>query len=96
VLHRWHREPTDVDNDLYLRLGALEADLSAAQRQLVEAEIRRALASAPRLILELTASDLAVVSYPADDESLPLLRSKAVRLTDPRLRDDRFIAQLYG
>jgi hypothetical protein len=96
VLHRWHREPTDVDNDLYLRLGSLDADLSAAQRQLVEAEIRRALASAPPLTLELTASDLAVVSYPANDETLPFVRSKAVRLPDHRLRDDRFIAQLYA
>jgi hypothetical protein len=22
VLHRWHREPSDADNDLYLRLGS--------------------------------------------------------------------------
>jgi hypothetical protein len=54
------------------------------------------LAAAPPFILQLGASDLAVVSYPADDETLPLVRSKAVQLTDPRLRDDRFIAQLYA
>ena len=96
VLHRWHREPTDVDNDLYLRLGSLEADLTAAQRQLVEAELRRALATAPPLILQLSASDLSVVSYQADDETLPLLRSEAIRLTDPRLRDDDFVPQLYA
>lgn len=96
VLHRWYREPTDIDNDLYLRLGALQADLSAAQRQLVEAQIRRALSARLPLTLQLTASDLAVVSYPADDESLPLLRSEAVQLTDARLRDDDFIAQLYA
>ena len=28
VLHRWHPEPSDVDNDLYLRLGLLDGELA--------------------------------------------------------------------
>ena len=39
VLHRWHREPADVDNDLYLRLGVFEGELTEPQRQLVEQAI---------------------------------------------------------
>jgi hypothetical protein len=36
VLHRWHREPSDADNDLYLRLGLLERELHDPQREWLE------------------------------------------------------------
>jgi hypothetical protein len=96
VLHRWHRESTDVDNDLYLRLGILESELADSQRGQVEAEIRQVLSASVPLIVRLTLSDLAVVSYPAADETLPIARSKVVQLGDPRLRNEDFIAQLYA
>jgi hypothetical protein len=96
VLHRWHRDPADVDNDLYLRLGLLDGDLADSQRELIENEIRRALSASSPLILRLTVSDLAVVSYPTDDETLRIGRSKVVRLSDPRLRDEDFVAALYA
>jgi len=96
VLHRWHREPADVDNDLYLRLGVLEGELAQSRRDLVEDEMRRASSESPPLLIRLSTSDLAVVSYPADDETLPIARSEVVPLTDPRLRDENLIAQLYA
>jgi hypothetical protein len=96
VLHRWHRDPADVDNDLYLRLGFLDGDLADSQRRLIEDAIRRTLSASSPLILRLTVSDLAVVSYPADDETLPIARSEIVPLTEPRLRHEDFIAALYA
>ena len=96
VLHRWHREPSDVDNDLYLRLGLLEGDLADWQRELVEDDMRRALAASPPSIVRIGPSDLAVVAYPADEETLPIGRSEVVRLTDPRLRHEDFVAGLYS
>jgi hypothetical protein len=95
VLHRWHRRSTDVDNDLYIRLGIFEGELSDSRREALEDEIRRALSALPPLIVKLAVSDLAVVSYPADDETLPEMRSEAVPLTDPRLLDEDFVAGLY-
>lgn len=96
VLHRWHRQSADVDNDLYIRLGLFESEPPDRQRGLIEDEIRRGLSTSLPLILELTVADLAVVSYPADDQTLPETRSEAFPLTDPRLRDEHFIAGLYG
>jgi hypothetical protein len=95
VLHRWHREPSDADNDLYLRLGRLERELPDPQREWLEDRIRRDLSAAPPLIVRLAVSDLMVVSRPADDETLAQARSRVVPLTDPRLQDQDFIAALY-
>jgi hypothetical protein len=96
VLHRWHREPADVDNDLYLRLGVLDGELAESQRQLIEQEMRRALSEMPPSTVRISASDLAVVAYPAGEETLPVDRCEIVPLTDPRLRRQDFIAGLYG
>jgi hypothetical protein len=95
VLHRWHQTPADADDDLYIRLGLFEGELHTSERSSIEDEIRRALSESPPLIVQLTVSDLAVVSYPADDETLPEARSKVFQLTDPRLRDQDFVAGLY-
>jgi hypothetical protein len=96
VLHRWHREPADVDNDLYLRLGVGDGELAESQRQLIEQEMRRALSEMPPSTVRISASDLAVVAYPAGEETLPVDRCEIVPLTDPRLRRQDFIAGLYG
>jgi hypothetical protein len=47
------------------------------------------------VIVPVGIADLAVVSYPADDESLPDDRTRAVSLGDARLQDESFIADLY-
>ena len=96
VLHRWHREPSDVDNDLYLRLGLLESELADSQREAVEQEMRRDLSATPPSTVRIGPSDLVVVSYPAGEETLPIGRSEVVRLTDPRLQSEDFVAQLYA
>ena len=96
VLHRWHREPADVDNDLYLRLGLLERELAASERELVENEMRRALGEAPASTLRVGPSELALVAYPADQETLPVERCEVVGLTDSRLRSEDFIVGLYA
>jgi hypothetical protein len=96
VLHRWHREPSDVDNDIYLRLGLLDGELLDAQRELVEQEMRRALSRSAPSTVPIGPSDLAVVAYPDGEETLPVDRSEVVRLTDPRLRREDFVAELYA
>lgn len=96
VLHRWHRAPADVDNDFYLRLGLLEREPAASERELVENEMRRALGEAPPLTVGVGPSELALVAYPAGEETLPVDKCEVVGLTDPRLRSEDFIAGLYA
>jgi hypothetical protein len=95
VLHRWHRRPTDVDNDLYVRLGLVEGEPRQSEVAMIEAEMRQSLRAVPPVIMPLGIPDLTVVSYPADDESLPEDRTRAVALADSRLQDESFIAGLY-
>jgi hypothetical protein len=96
VLHRWHREPADVDNDLYLRLGVLDCELAEPQRQQIEEKMRRAMSQLPPATIRISASDLAVVAYPAGEETLPVERCEAVPLADPRLQSEDFLAGLYA
>jgi hypothetical protein len=96
VLHRWHRELSDVDSDLYLRLGLLDRELADSQRELVEQEMRRALSESPPAMVRIGPSDLAVVAYPDGEEALPIDRIEVVWLTDPRLRHEDFVAGLYA
>jgi hypothetical protein len=96
VLHRWHRELSDVDNDLYLRLGLLDGELADAQRELVEQEMRRVLSNSAPSRVPIGPSDLAVVAYPDGEETLPVDRSEVLRLTDPKLRREDFVAELYA
>lgn len=95
VLHRWHREPSDADNDLYLRLGLLERELQDPEREWLEDRIRRALSAVPPLTVRLSVSDLKVISHPADDETLAEARGRVFPLSDPRLQEKDFIAALY-
>jgi hypothetical protein len=37
-----------------------------------------------------------VVAYPDGEETLPVDRSEVLRLTDPRLRREDFVAELYA
>jgi hypothetical protein len=96
VLHRWHREPADIDNDLYLRLGVLDGELAEPQRELVEQEMRRAMSRLPPSTVRISTSDLAVVAYPPGEETLPVERCEAVALANPRLQSADFIAGLYA
>jgi hypothetical protein len=81
VLHRYHARPEDVDNDAYLRLGLLRADVGADPCREVEEAVRRLLADAPALHVEIDARDLSFVTY--TDETLPLGTSRVWPLPDP-------------
>jgi hypothetical protein len=70
VLHRWHERPSDADNDAYLRLGTLSAEVPEDHRDVVTSAMRRILSAAPPVSVRLAASDLAVVAYPADIDTL--------------------------
>lgn len=54
------------------------------------------MSRSPPCTVRISASDLAVVSYPAGEETLPIDRCDIVRLTDTRLRSEDFVAGLYA
>jgi hypothetical protein len=70
VLHTYHRQPTDVDNDLYFRIGLIESDrLDAATQQALEQKLRDYLSQHPSVTVELDRSTIAIAAY--SDERLP-------------------------
>jgi hypothetical protein len=81
MLHKYHMNPTDIDNDFYLRLGLLEPtainpDVKAA----LESAIRTAMSSPVPIRLYVSISDLYLVSYV--DETLPLKSTRALQISD--------------
>lgn len=70
ILHKYHRGPADVDNDLYLTLGRLEPSRSSEEMKRATAnKVREFLSSSQPCLLEISAQDLHLVAY--EDESLP-------------------------
>jgi len=68
ILHKYHPQPKDADNDLFFVLGRLRATPDPDLAHKVESEARELLRAAP-LTLQLTLSDLSVVQY--EDPGLP-------------------------
>jgi hypothetical protein len=92
VLHTYHREPDDVDNDVYLRLGLVETPLDPDVARPLEERVRRELAEAPPLLLALAADDLLLASY--DDETLPTGSTRTVPLLGGALDEASVLALL--
>jgi len=93
ILHGYHRAPTDVDNDFYLRLGLLNpSSLSPAAREALQRELRDFLSLSP-LVLDITLSNVYIASY--EDEALPPGPTTNIwPLSDPQVTLD-FIERLY-
>ena len=70
LLHAYHAQTADVDNDFYLRLGLLAVDqLDTSTREQCAAAVRHLLATRPPTMLVLTLADLRMTAY--TDERLP-------------------------
>jgi hypothetical protein len=95
VLHGWHRDPKDVDNDFYLRIGLFEpAAVPQTLTDALKTEIQTYLTNLdPIPVLEVTLADVFVVGY--ERETLPLETSSAWSLADPRV-DELFVRNLYA
>ena len=93
VLHAYHRAPTDIDNDLFLRIGLVRGSpLDAGRLGALETRIRQYLGDRPPLIATIGRGDISIVAY-ADDR-LPLHSTRAWRLTDPALTG-QLVATLF-
>jgi len=71
ILHNYHRDPLDVDNDFYFRIGLpMPPGLSESTRRNVETRVRDSLSSGPPVLFDVNVSDLYVASY--EDDTLPV------------------------
>jgi hypothetical protein len=85
ILHAYHRALTDVDNDLFFRIGLLvdHTSLSERVRDTMETEARQFLSKQPPLILDIRLEQVSVVLY--EDDTLPRSSSRVWSLADPGL-----------
>lgn len=93
VLHRYHRTPTDTDNDFYFRIGLLRPPLPSYELcKKVENTLREYLRTAQPVIVDITSADFSIASY--QDETLPLASTQAWRICDTKVNPD-FVLRLY-
>jgi hypothetical protein len=93
VLHKWHRQPDDVDNDFFFVLGRVNEALRNERRSAVEQELREQLARRKPLDIVVAPAALSFVGY--HDPQLPLTSSPSARLTDPGLTAER-LREIYA
>ena len=62
LLHKYHATPEAVDNDFYLRLGTIDAQLTITEADLIAKEIRHLLEDSP-IHISIDLNNLAFVQY---------------------------------
>ncbi len=93
ILHAYHQKLTDIDNDFYMRIGLIhQLPPDHASLKEVEATLRECISTVEPIIIEITLSDIYVVSY--QDETLPLASTQAWPLDDAKVTHE-FIWNLY-
>jgi hypothetical protein len=93
VLHGYHRTLTDIDNDLFFRIGLI--DLKATTPAMtgdLEIRARRLLSTQRALVLEIRLEDIYIAAY--DDDRLPVGSTQLWSLADPRVTG-QFVAGLF-
>lgn len=63
LLHKYHASPNTVDNDFYLRLGTIKANLTLPEIEAIASEICNLLAAQTALSVPIQLENLAFVQY---------------------------------
>lgn len=93
ILHSYHRQPTDTDNDFYLRIGLVNSSaLHPPMVKTLEKTIRQCLGQMKPLILEVNPSRLYLAAY--TDETLPKTSTNFWAIEDDILTPS-FLEGLY-
>lgn len=94
ILHTYHRVDTDIDNDFYFRIGLVpHLPLDDPRREQVEQAMRQFLSMRQPVILDVTLSDVFIVSF-EDTRLLP--NSIQIWPISNTQVTPAFISQLYG
>ncbi|MFZ5820282.1 MAG: hypothetical protein ACOYYJ_10300 [Chloroflexota bacterium] len=92
ILHRYHANPTDIDNDFYFRIGILDRNsITDKNLEKVEDNIRAFLSSIKPIILSV--EDIMIAQYKS--EELPLDSTQTWSLSDKKLTQN-FLWSLYS
>lgn len=80
ILHAYHGLESDLDNDLFLRIGLIDRDgVSQDAVRALEQRIRRHMGSQPPLILPIGLEDLSLAVY--EDDRLPVATTQILPLS---------------
>ena len=94
VLHTYHHVDTDVDNDFYFRIGLLpHLPLDDPRREQVEQDMRQFLSARKPIILDVTLSNVFVVSF--EDNKVPPGSSQIWPISNTQITST-FISRLYS
>jgi hypothetical protein len=94
ILHGYHRALTDVDNDLFFRIGLLVDQTSVTERvrDTLEAEVRQFLSRQPPLILDICLEHVSVALY--EEDALPPSSTRVWSLADSDLTASALLEHL--
>jgi len=92
ILHGYHRTLTDVDNDLFFRVGLVDPKaVTPAMTSVLETQMRQHLSIQQPLVIAIRLEDISVAAY--EDDRLPVASTQTWSLADPRVTGD-FVAAL--
>jgi len=93
ILHGYHRELTDVDNDLFFRIGLIDPkSVPPDSIRSVEQRVRKQLSEKRPLILEVTLEQVLLAAYV--EPTLPVSSTQTWSVTAQTV-DGQFVAELY-
>jgi hypothetical protein len=95
VLHAYHRQPDDVDNDFYFRLGTVRdpGAVDPAMQARVQSTVRQMLSLRTPLILDIDVSNVSLGFYQSAE--LPRHSTRSYPLNSEFL-DEEFVQRGYG
>ncbi len=93
ILHRYHGNVTDIDNDFYFRIGMLDStSITAKTLEEVQNAMKAYLASVAPIILEITVMDVYIACY--ESEELSPSFTQVWSISNPQLTPE-FLWTLY-
>ena len=91
-LHKYHKLPQDIDNDLYLRIGTIKSNHSFDSIAAIQNQIIDYLGNRAKTTVCLSKENLAFVQY--QDLSLPISTTKIYPLAELKHKT-KMLRQLY-
>jgi hypothetical protein len=94
ILHGYHRAATDVDNDLFFRIGLVDPKaMTRCMTSAVEVQTRQILSAQRPVVIEVRLEDIYIAAY--EDDRLPISSTRTWSLADPEVTGS-FVAGLFG
>lgn len=93
ILHGYHRAATDVDNDLFFRIGTVDPKaMTPFTTSTLEIQARQVLSAQRPVVIEIRLEDICIAAY--EDDRLPESSTRTWSLADPKVTGD-FVAGLF-